>query len=309
MGKRLLLAVPMLLIVSMVMFVLASILPGDSAATILGEEATPESLAALREQMGLNLPLYQQYWNWATDAIRGDFGTSIFGGQDVVTVIVYRLPVTVSLMVLSTLVIGVVGAVLGLLSAVKGGWIGRFLDAFSLFGLAIPSFAFAVVLVSLFAVTVRAFPATGYMSLEDGFGNWIWSLTLPVIAMSLSGTTLVAKQMRDSALEVLSRDSIRVLRANGISERSILFRHVLKNAAIPATTVLGVCVVGALTGAVFIENVFVMPGLGSLATQSTMTHDMPVLLGLGVYFTLIVVGVNLLVDVVYGFINPKVRVS
>lgn len=308
-GQRLLLAVPMLIIVSLVMFLLASILPGDPAATILGEEATQESLALLREQMGLTLPLYQQYWNWATAALTGDFGTSIYGGQPVLTVIMSRLPVTLSLMLLSTIVIAVVGAVLGLLSAVKGGWLGRTLDALSLVGLAVPSFAVAVIVVAFLAVGARLFPATGYVPLEDGVGGWLWALVLPVFAMSLSGTTLVAKQMRDSALEVYSRDSIRVLRANGIGERSILFRHVLKNAAIPATTVLGVCTVSALTGAVFIENVFVLPGLGSLATQSTMTHDMPVLLGLGVYFTLIVVVVNLAVDIVYGFINPKVRVA
>lgn len=308
-GKRLLLAIPMLIIVSVVMFVLASILPGDPAVTILGEDATPEALAALRDQMGLNLPWYQQYVQWALAALHGDFGTSIFGGQSVQTVIMERLPVTLSLMVASTLVIAVVGVGLGLLSAVRGGWVGRVLDSVSMLGLALPTFALAVVLVTLLAVNVHIFPATGYFPATEGIGRWLWGLVLPVVAMSLSGTTLVAKQMRDSALEVLSRDSIRVLRANGISERSILFRHVLKNAAIPATTVLGVGAINALTGAVFIENVFVLPGLGSLATQSTLTHDMPVLLGLGVYFTLIVVVTNLVVDVVYGFINPKVRVS
>lgn len=308
-GRRLLIAIPMLVLVSLIMFVLASILPGDPAATILGEEATSESLAALRDQMGLNLPWYQQYWNWAVNALQGDFGDSIFSGYSVLTLILNRLPVTLSLMVLSTVAIAVVGGVLGLLSALKGGWVGRFLDAFSLVGLAVPSFAVAVVFVSIFAVGLRLFPATGYVEFGDGPGRWVWALVLPVAAMSLSGITLVAKQMRDSALDVLSRDSIRVLRANGISERSVIFRHVLKNAAIPATTVLGICVVNALTGAVFIENVFVLPGLGSLATQATLTHDMPVLLGLGVYFTLIVVAVNLVVDVLYGFLNPKVRVS
>lgn len=307
--RRFAISVPMIVIVSMVMFVLSSIVPGDQAATILGEDATPEAIARLREQLGLNMPLYQQYANWAGNALQGDLGNSIYSGQSVVDILGDRLPVTVSLMAVSTLVIAIVGASLGLLSAIKGGWLGRFLDALSLVGLAVPSFAVAVLFVSVFAVGLRIFPATGYAPLERGVGPWLMALVLPVAAMSLSGTTLVAKQMRDSALDILARDSIRVLRANGISETSILYRHVLKNAAIPATTIVGIGAIGALTGAVFVENVFVLPGMGSLATASTLNHDLPVLLGLSVYFTLVVLCINLIVDLVYGFLNPKVRLS
>lgn len=307
--RRILLAIPLVIVVSMVMFVLASLVPGDQARTILGENASPEQVEALRQQLGLNLPLYQQYLNWAWSAVRGDLGASIFSGQSVVSIVATRLPVTLSLMVLSTALIAVIGGALGVFSALRGGWLGRILDAASLIGLAVPGFAIAILLVSVFAVAIRVFPATGYVPFGESPPGWLLSLILPTIALSLGGTTLVAKQMRDSVKGVLERDYVRAMTANGIRPGSILFRHVLKNASIPATTILGMGVIGALTGSVFVENVFVLPGLGTLATQSTLNHDLPVLLGLGVFFTVMVVVVNLVVDLLYGVLNPKVRVS
>jgi len=307
--RRLVLVIPMIIVVSVIMFMLASLVPGDQARAILGETATPEAIAALREQLGLNLPWYQQYLNWALSAVRGDLGTSIYSGESVVSILAGRFPVTASLALLSTLVIAAIGICLGLLSALRGGVVGRILDSVSLFGLAVPSFAIAILLVSVFAVTVRIFPATGYAPIEQGFGPWLWALVLPVVALSLGGTTLVAKQMRDSAKEALGKDYVRFLRANGVGETSIVLRHVLKNAAIPAVTILGIGAISALTGTVFIENVFVLPGLGTLATQVTLNHDLPVLLGVGVLFTLVAVVISLVVDVLYGVLNPKVRTS
>jgi peptide/nickel transport system permease protein len=307
--NRLILSVVLVFVSSVAIFVLMAFVPGDPARTILGSNATPASIAYLRQQMGLNQPLYAQYGQWLVGLFHGDLGNSIFSGDSVVSLIVGRIPVTLSLVLLSTAVIGVIGGALGLFSAVRGGWLGRSLDAISLVGLALPAFWVAVILVAFFAVGLRIFPATGYVPLTQDPGQWLLSLVLPVAALSLGGVTIVAKQMRGSALDVLSRDYIRVLRANGISERAILFKHVLKNASLPSVTVLGITVVGALTGAVFIENVFVLPGLGSLVTQATTTHDLPVVLGVGVFFTLFVIIVNLVVDISYGLLNPKVRVS
>lgn len=307
--RRLVLVIPMVIVVSVIMFLLASLVPGDQARAILGESATPQSLEALREQLGLNLPWYHQYLNWALSALRGDLGSSIYSGESVVSILAGRFAVTASLALLSTIVIGVIGIGLGLLSALRGGVVGRILDSVSLFGLAVPSFAIAILLVSVFAVTIRIFPATGYSPIEKGFGPWIWALVLPVVALSLGGTTLVAKQMRDSAKEALNKDYVRFLRANGVGETSIVLRHVLKNASIPTVTILGIGAISALTGTVFIENVFVLPGLGTLATQVTLNHDLPVLLGVGVLFTLIAVVISLVVDVFYGVLNPKVRTS
>lgn len=306
--ERLVLSVLLVLIASAAIFFLMSLVPGDPARTILGANATPDLVARLREQLGLDQPLPVQYGDWLAGLLHGDLGESVLSGDPVLSLIAVRAPVTLSLVLLSTLVVAVVGAGLGLLSAVRGGAIGRFLDAISLVGLALPSYWVAIVLVAVFAVAVRVFPATGYTPIADDPGRWLLSLVLPVAALSLGGVTIVAKQMRDSALDVLSRDYIRVLRGSGVRERSILLKHVLRNAALPSLTVVGITVVGSLTGAVFVENVFVLPGLGSLVTQATTSHDLPVVLGVGVVFTLFVVVVNLVVDVLYGVLNPKVRV-
>lgn len=305
--NRLLLSAVLILISSIAIFFLMSLVPGDPARTILGANATPDAVARLRDQLGLNQPLLVQYGSWLGGVLRGNLGESVFSGDPVATLILARVPVTLSLILLSTAVIAVVGTGLGLLSAVRGGALGRFLDAISLVGLALPSYWVAIVLVAIFAVAIRIFPATGYTSLLDDPGRWLLSLILPVAALSLGGVTIVAKQMRDSAMDVLARDYIRVLRATGVRERSILFKHVLRNAALPSLTVLGITVVGALMGAVFVENVFVLPGLGTLVTQATTSHDLPVVLGVGVFFTMFVIIVNLAIDLLYGVLNPKVR--
>ncbi|GAA2749376.1 ABC transporter permease [Amnibacterium kyonggiense] len=305
---RLVLSAVLVVIASLAIFVLMSFVPGDPARTILGANATPDLVARLREQLGLDQPLPVQYGEWLAGVLHGDLGQSVLSGDPVAQLIAVRLPVTLSLLLLSTLAISVIGTVVGLGSAVRGGPLGRLLDTVSLVGLALPSYWVAIVLVALFAVAIRVFPATGYQPFVDGPVPWFLSLVLPVAALSLGGITIVAKQMRDSALDVLGRDYIRVLRASGIRERSIVFKHVLRNAALPSLTVLGITVVGALTGAVFVENVFVLPGLGSLVTQATTSHDLPVVLGVGVVFTLVVIVVNLVVDVLYGVLNPKVRV-
>lgn len=308
-GIRIALSIPLVLLVSVVVFALESLVPGDPAQTILGQGATPEGIAALHQQMGLDLPWIERYWDWLTGLFRGDLGTSLFTGDEVVSALNARLGITVSLVVFCVIVSAVAGVALGLFSAVRGGPAARVVDVLSLAGLALPNFWVAIVLVALFAVKVRLFPATGYVQFADSPGQWLRSLVLPVIALSLFGITAVAKQARDSALDVLDTDYIRVLRGNGVPESRIVLRHVLRNAAIPVVTVLGVVAVSMLGGTVFVEGVFVLPGLGSLATQATTDHDLPVILGVGIYFTVIVIIINLLVDLAYGVLNPKVRAS
>jgi len=307
--NRLLMSIVLVVISSIAIFFLMSLVPGDPARTILGANATPETVARLRDQLGLNQPLLVQYGTWLGGVLHGNFGNSVFSGDPVITLILTRVPVTLSLVLLSTLVVAVLGAALGLISAVRGGVLGKVFDAVSLVGLALPSYWVAIVLVALFAVGIRIFPATGYTALTDNPGQWLLSLILPVAALSLGGVTIVAKQMRDSAMDVLARDYIRVLRATGLRESSIVLKHVLRNSVLPSLTIVGITVVGSLTGAVFVENVFVLPGLGTLVTQATTSHDLPVVLGVGVFFTLFVIIVNLVIDLLYGVLNPKVRVQ
>lgn len=307
--RRLLMSVVLILVSTATIFVLMSFVPGDAALAILGENATPESVAFLREQMGLDQPLWLQYGNWLAGLVQGDLGSSIYSGEPVTKLLGARMGITFSLMIGSTVAIAVLGVLIGLASALREGWVGRTIDALSLVGFALPSFWIAIVLVGVFAVGLRLFPATGYVPPAAGLGPWMQSLVLPVAAMSLSGITVIAKQMRDSVRSELDRDYVRVLRSTGVSEPRIVLLHVVRNASIPTTTLIGLMAVGALSGAVFIENVFVLPGLGSLVTSAASRQDLPVILGIGVAFTAIVIVINLVVDVAYVSLNPKVRQS
>jgi len=186
---------------------------------------------------------------------------------------------------------------------------GRAVEVLSLAGLALPGFWVAIILAAVFAVSLRIFPATGYVPPSASVSRWLWALTLPVIALGLAGVASVAKQTRDSMKDTLAREYIRTLRASGIGRRSIIWKHALRNGAIPVVTVLGLVFVSALSSTVFVEAVFVLPGLGSMAVTATSQHDIPVIEGIALYFTVLVVIVNVLLDIVYGMLNPKVRRS
>jgi peptide/nickel transport system permease protein len=307
--RRLLWAVPLVLGVSLVVFLLASLVPGDPARTILGESATPEAVAALRTSLGLDRPWYEQYLSWLGGLAHGDLGTSVFTGEPVTAALNDRLAVTLALVLTTVVVSTVVGVATGMVGALRGGATARVLDVVSLAGIALPSFWVALVLISLFAVKLRWFPATGYVSPDQSLGGWASSLVLPVVSLGLLGISIIAKQTRDAAMTVLDGDHVAVLRANGLPETRLVLGHVLRNASIPVVSAIGVVFVGSLDATVFVENVFVLPGLGSRATQATVDHDVSVILGIGVYFTLVVVLVNLLVDVAYGLLDPKVRAA
>lgn len=307
--RRLALSVPLIVLVSLLTFLLQALAPGDTARTVLGETYTPQAYAQLRHQLGLDQPVLVQYWHWLSGAIHGSLGISPISGLDVGQQITTRLQVTVSLIVGATLVAAVVGIGLGVVSAVRGGAFGRIVDVLSLIGFALPAFWLALLLVTLFAVTLHLLPATGYVAPATSPRGWLVSLILPVAALAVAPVAVIAKQTRDGMLDALGRDFVDTLRANGASEASIIFRHALRNAAIPVVTVIGLMFVGLLTGTVLVEAVFAMPGLGGLAVQSAIQHDIPVIQGIAVTFTVVVVLANLLVDITYGWLNPKVRTS
>jgi peptide/nickel transport system permease protein len=236
-------------------------------------------------------------------------GESFFTKESVVSLLNGRLPVTLWVMSGVLLVVVCIGIALGVASALKGGWVGRTIDTLSLAGLIFPSFWVALVFISVFAVTLRWLPATGYTPFLENSKLWLLCLVMPVLSVSLQPITTVAKQTRDAMSDVMARDFIRSLRASGLPERQVIFKHALRNAALPVVTVLGLVMVGAISGTVFVERVFVLPGLGSLAVNAALQNDVALLQGVTLYFTLMTIAINLLVDLSYGWLNPKVRVQ
>jgi peptide/nickel transport system permease protein len=307
-ARRLALAVPLLLVVSALSFVLESLTPGDAARSILGPTATPDAYDKLRHALGLNLPLYAQYWRWLHQAFAGNLGHSLYTGQAVTQTVLQRLPVTVSLIVGALLVSLVVGAGLGMVSAVRGGVPGRIADLLSLVGFALPAFWVGAELIVLFAVKLRLFPATGFVSFSQSPTGWLRSLVLPVVALSFYGIAATARQTREAMLDVLASEHIRMAWANGIPARSIYCRHALKNASTRVVTLLGVQAVTLLGATVLVENVFALPGLGSLVVTASTQHDLPVVEGVAVCFAIIVVAINLLIDLASAALDPRVRV-
>ncbi len=294
---------------SLVTFLIQSLIPGDPAAAILGPNGTPDQYEELRRSMHLDQPVLAQYGNYMAGVLRGDLGRSLFNQEPVAHSLAARLPVTLSLLVLSLVVVAVVGTALGVASVAAGGRTARAVDALSLLGLALPNFWIALVLVSVFAVAIPLFPAVGYVSFVDSPNAWATALVLPVTALAIGGLATVAKVARDGVSTAMESDYTRTLRACGISRRSLLWRHALKNSGVGIATVLGIAFIGALSGSVFVETVFALPGLGSLVVEATARHDIPVIQGVALAFTLIVIVVNLVVDLSYAWFNPKIRAS
>jgi len=302
----------MLFTITALTFVLASMAPGDAARAILSSQSgsyTVQQYQQMRHALGIDQPLLVQYWHWLDGVAHGSLGTDLFSGQPVAQELNARLAPSLSIILVTVLVAGITGVSLGIISALRGGIVGRAVDAVSLLGLAVPSFWLALALAELLAVKIRLFPATGYIPLGASPAGWLRAITLPILTLSAGAVAFIAKQTRDSMAEVMLREFVVMLRARGLSRRSVVLRHALRNAAIPVVTLLGLLFVGLLGGTVLIEDVFAIPGLGQQAVTAAGSHDLPVIEGVAFYFTVIVVIVNLLVDLSYRLLNPKVHGS
>ncbi len=307
--RRLLLSVPLLFVVSILTFIMVAIVPGDPAVRILGAGHTAAEYQAVDSKLGLTAPLLVQYWHWIDGVLHGTLGTSLFTDQTVTSELAQRLPATVWLVIGATLVTVVAGVALGLASAVRRGPLGRVVDAASWVTFAVPNFWLGLILIEFIAVRARLLPSSGFVPLGQDPGAWLRSLILPVLTLAAVGVTGIAKQTRDAMSEVLGREFITALRMAGLSRRSLLLRHALRNAAIPVVTAAGLFAIAMLGGTILVEQVFVLPGMGSLVVQAATDHDLPVIEGAVLYFTVIVIAVNLLIDLSYAWLNPRVRVT
>lgn len=307
--RRLLSGVVLVLVISAIAFAMLYANSENIARRILGQNASSEQVAQRTVELGLDRPLWQQYVDWLGQALQGDLGRSWFTGEPVVTGVGNRLAVTLSIVIGATVVSALVAVVVGVLAATRGGWIDRLVQIVSVLGFAVPGFLVALALVLVFAIGLGWFKATGYVPLTTSVGGWVSSVTLPVTALALATIAVVAQQVRGSVLDGLSRDYVRTLRSRGLGLRRVVLEHVLRNAGGPALAVLAVQFIGLLGGAVIVETIFAIPGLGQLAVSSTVKADIPMVMGLVIATAVIVVVVNLVIDVAQASLNPKVRLA
>lgn len=307
--KRIASSALLILAVSFVGFTLLSLAAGDTAQNMLGQNATQQQIDAKNVELGLDQPMLIRYGQWLSSAVRGDLGRSWFTSENVFDSLGTRLPVTLSLVIGVMILASILSFALGSLAAIRRGAIDRFVQVFSIVGYGLPGFLVALFLVTLFAVQLGWFPATGYTMPQRSIPGWLVSITLPVAALSITTIAGVTQQVRSEVAEVLERDYIRTLRSRGLPERVVILKHVLRNAASPALTVLALQFVGLLGGSVVVESVFALPGLGTMAVRYTERGDVPVVMGLIVLTVAIVVIINLIVDLAIGWLNPKSRTA
>jgi peptide/nickel transport system permease protein len=253
--------------------------------------------------------LPEQYWRWVVHALHGDLGSSITTQQPVTEAVLQRLPVTLSITIGGLIVMPVLGVAVGVYSAVRGGLLDRVLGLFSLVGYALPAFWLGAILIELFAVKLHWLPAIGYVPLTASPSDWFRSLILPVSAISTGGVVVFAKQTRDAMLDVLASEHVRLAWARGVPARSIYFRYALRSIGPIVLTLVGLLTIGLLAGTAFVETVFALPGIGAYAVTGAQQQDVPVVQGTTVFFTLIVVTINLLTDLAYTSLDPRVRSS
>lgn len=307
--RRLGTGVILLFVVCTISFTLLSFGSENAARTILGVNATAQDLVRFNRDHGLDQPFLTQYWNWLSHAIRGDLGQPWSFSQTVSEVIGARLSVTLTLALVGVVVAGILSVLLGVAAALRGGWLDRLVQFLGLIGFAVPNFLIAFGLVTVFAVQHQIFNAVGWVPPTENFSEFFKSAALPVAALAFGALASVTQQVRGAVKDTLQLDFVRTLRTRGLSFNRVVFKHVLRNAGGPALSVLGLSFVGMLGGAVIIEMIFAIPGLGPFGVQATTQRDMPAVMGLVAVTAVIVIVVNLIVDLLSASLNPKVRLS
>jgi peptide/nickel transport system permease protein len=306
--RRLLLLIPVLLIVGVVVFTLMHLTPGDPASVMLGRDATEEQKFALRERLGLNEPIPVQFVNWFGSALRLDFGDSLFLGMPVTDALLDRAEPT-GLLALYSFILAIILAIpAGVIAAVRANsLLDRLLMVVSISGVAIPSFFFGILLILLFAVVLGWLPSGGYVDIGDDPIEHFKYMLLPTLTLGFSAAGLLARLVRSTMLDVLNEDYVRTAYSKGLAERHVIVAHAFRNALIPVLTIVGVTLAGMLGGAVVIENVFNIPGMGRLLVQSVTRRDIPVVQGAVMTVAAIEVLVMLLIDLLYVYVDPRIR--
>ncbi|MBB1093501.1 ABC transporter permease [Rhodopseudomonas pseudopalustris] len=306
--RRILAAVPVMGVVALVVFLLLRLTPGDPAAILAGDNASPEQLARIRETLGLNEPLYTQFFSWVGKLLQGDLGVSLISQVPVLQMISQRIEPTLSIAI-STIILSIIVAVpLGVIAAWKHGtWIDRFVMGLSVIGFSVPVFVIGYMLIQIFAIELRWFPVQGFRPLARGFGPYFERLVLPTLTLSFIYIALIARMTRAAMLDVLGEDYVRTARAKGITETRVLLRHALRNAAVPVITVIGTGFALLISGVVVTESVFNLPGIGRLTVDAVLARDYPVIQGMILLTSGIYVAVNLLIDVAYTLLDPRIR--
>lgn len=307
-GRRLLLTIPLLFFVSLIVFALAQLVPGDPAVTIAGEQATAARIEEIRDKLGINDPALVQYGRLVGGVAQGDLGTSLYSEQKVTDALFTALPITLSLAGLALLFVIVVGIPFGLLAGTRpGSLLDRILTAVAALGVAAPGYWVGILLIIVFGLGLGWFPTGLYVPFGDSPTRWLYHLILPAFALSLAGIVEVTRQLRSSMRDAMTADYVRTARAKGLRNRTVVLKHALKNAAVPLVTVLGLQVNVLLGGAIALELVFGFSGVGALAVRAVQNRDIPVIQGIVLLSVIVVSLSNLLVDLAYGWLNPKVR--
>jgi peptide/nickel transport system permease protein len=305
---RFLNAVPVILLVAVLTFFLMHLLPGDPAVIIAGTDASPEAILRIRTQLGLDRPLLEQLAVWLLNLAHGNFGTSLVLNQSVLAAVAERLPVTLSLAIVSMAITVPVGIGLGVLAAYKRNtWVDQAVMVAALLGVSLPGFWIAILSVILFSVTLGWVPSAGYAPLTQGVGPWFASLVQPAVVLALFQIGFLARMTRSAMLDVLDQDFIRAARARGVGEWRTITKHAFRNTLIPVTTATGIILSLLIGGSVIIEQVFALPGIGRLIVQAILARDYPLVQGTMLLLGFAFVVINLLLDIIYTLVDPRVR--